>query len=144
MIFYRAVSPLQEISNPRRTPANPFQEILKPFLTVQGGLKESCNGFAPLKSRFEKSWNDFSPFKNGFKISWRYFSPLERHFKVSWRLFRTIKAESNAKSIIIVYLAGQFKHLIRMPMGTYTKIKVIMLYTLNNAEYLAYMNSVLA
>ena len=29
-------------------------------------------------------------------------------------------------------------------MGTYTKIKVIMLYTLNNAEYLAYMNSVLA
>lgn len=31
-----------------------------------------------------------------------------------------------------------------MPMGTYTKIKVIMLYTLNNAEYLAYMNSVLA
>lgn len=28
-----------------------------------------------------------------------------------------------------------------MPMGTYTKIKVIMLYTLNNAEYLAYMNS---
>ena len=55
MIFYRAVSPLQEISNPRRPPANPFQEILKPFLTVQGGLKESCNGFAPLKSRFEKS-----------------------------------------------------------------------------------------
>jgi hypothetical protein len=55
MIFYRAVSPLQEISNPRRTPANPFQEILKPFFTVQGGLKESCNGFAPLKSRFEKS-----------------------------------------------------------------------------------------
>ena len=31
-----------------------------------------------------------------------------------------------------------------MPMGTNTKIKVIMLYTLNNAEYLAYMNSVLA
>ena len=29
-------------------------------------------------------------------------------------------------------------------MGTYTKIKVIMLYTLNNAEYLAYMNSSLA
>lgn len=29
-------------------------------------------------------------------------------------------------------------------MGTYTKIKTIMLYTLNNAEYLAYMNSVLA
>lgn len=41
MIFYRAVSPLQENSNPRRTPANPFQEILKPFFTVQGGLKKS-------------------------------------------------------------------------------------------------------
>ena len=31
-----------------------------------------------------------------------------------------------------------------MIMGTYTKINVIMLYTLNNAEYLAFMNSVLA
>lgn len=29
-------------------------------------------------------------------------------------------------------------------MGTYTKIRTIMLYTLNNAEYLAFMNSVLA
>lgn len=28
-------------------------------------------------------------------------------------------------------------------MGTYKEIKVIMLYTLNNAEYLAYMNAVL-
>ena len=55
MIFCRAVSPLQEISPPRRTPANPFQEILKPFFTVQGGLNKYLNGFAPLKSRFEKS-----------------------------------------------------------------------------------------
>ena len=52
-----------------------------------------------------------------YKLSDGLSVPRNNYPKWDKRLFRTIKAESNAKSIIIVYLAGQFKHLITNAYG---------------------------